>query len=163
MAGTPTRDLLGAWLLKANPTVWDVGRFLKSPDPCVRSWAVRPGSRAAMMQAGDRVLLWMSGDGRTGFDRGIWGLGWVTAPAEPWVDEKRGFWVDQQAREAVRARVQTDIPLLAEPVTATELRSHGIDRLEVQRMPQGANPSWVSRDELARLDHLLPDWPAKRP
>jgi len=155
MSGTPTRDTLGAWLLKANPRIWDLRGFLASPDPVIRSWAVRPGSRATMMKPGDRVLLWLSGDGRTGFARGIWGVGHVTHPAEPWHDAERGFWVDHQAREAVRARVRLELPLLSEPVTVDELRAYGIS-LEVQRMPAGANPSWVSRDELERLEDLLP-------
>lgn len=155
MSGTPTRETLGAWLLKANPRVWDLPGFLASPDPCLRSWAVRPGSRAALMRPGDVVLLWLSGDGGSGFARGIWGVGRVTHPAEPWHDAEPGFWVDHQAREAVRARVRVEVPLLSEPVTAAELRSHGI-RLEVQRMPAGPNPSWVSRDDLERLADLLP-------
>jgi hypothetical protein len=49
-----------------------------------------------------------------------------------------------------------DIPLFDEPVTAADLRARGVVDLEVLRMPQGANPSWVSTDQLAAIDELLP-------
>ena len=65
------------------------------------------------------------------------------------------FWRDDGARAAVRARIQVSITFLDEPVTAEELRSRGLTDLEVLRIPQGANPSWVSREQLTVLDELL--------
>jgi hypothetical protein len=41
-------------------------------------------------------------------------------------------------------------------VTAADLRARGVGDLEVLKMPQGANPSWVSTDQLAAVDELLP-------
>jgi hypothetical protein len=149
------RDNLGAWLLKANPALWDMSGFLAAGGSQIRSWAVRPGYRSRLMSPGDRVLFWVSGDGRSGLARGIWGDGRVVAPAEDWVDAEAGFWRDDNARAAVRARVRVDITFLEEPVTAAELRAHGMTDLEVLQIPQGANPSWVSRDQLARIDQLL--------
>ena len=107
-----------------------------------------------MMAPGDRVLFWVSGDGRGGLPRGIWGAGHVVAPAEDWVDAEHGFWRDDRSRRAVRARIQVDIPLFSEPVTAADLRARGVVDLEVLRMPQGANPSWVSVEQLAAIDEL---------
>ena len=153
------RAELGAWLLKANPAVWDLRGFLDAGERRLTSWAVRPGYRSALMRPGDRVLFWVSGDGRSGFPRGVWGLGAVLAPAEPWHDAERGFWTDEGSRQGVRARVEVDIRLLDEPVTAVELRAAGVDDLEVQRQPFAANPSWVSTAQLARLADLLPGWP----
>jgi EVE domain len=150
------RENLGAWLLKANPALWDISGFLQSRQNRIRSWAVQPGYRSRLITPGDRVLFWVSGDGRSGLARGIWGDGEVVAPAEDWVDDERGFWRDDTARAAVRARVQVRITFLDEPVTAEELRARGMTDLEVLRIPQGANPSWVSRDQLAVLDELLP-------
>jgi hypothetical protein len=149
------RDNLGAWLLKANPALWDLSAFLKAGENRIRSWAVQPGYRSGLMAAGDRVLFWVSGDGRSGLARGIWGDGQVVAAAEDWVDAEPGFWRDDSARAAVRARVRVSITFLTEPVTADELRARGLTDLEVLRIPQGANPSWVSRDQLAILDELL--------
>ena len=40
-----------------------------------------------------------------------------------------------------------------------DLRAAGMDALEVQRQPFMANPSFVTRDELAALLPLLPPWP----
>ena len=156
MAHAIDRDNLGAWLLKANPALWDLSGFLKAGDNRIRSWAVRPGYRSRLMAPGDRVLFWVSGDGRSGLARGIWGDGEVVAPAEDWVDAERGFWRDDGARAAVRARVQVSITFLDEPLTAEELRARGMTDLEVLRMPQGANPSWVSHDQLEVVDELLP-------
>ena len=149
MPNAITRDNLGAWLLKANPTLWDLTGFLRSGEQRLTSWAVRKGYRSALMRPGDRVLFWVSGDGRTGLVRGIWGDGEVTAPAEDWVDAEAGHWRDDRARQAVRARLSVDIRLLAEPLPVEDLRAHGLVDLEVQRIPQGANPSWVSIDQLA--------------
>jgi predicted RNA-binding protein with PUA-like domain len=153
------RDRLGAWLLKANPAVWDLRGFLDAGERRLTSWSVRPGYRSALMQPGDRVLFWVSGDGRSGFARGVWGLGAVTAPAEPWHDGERGFWTDEGARQGVRARVEVDVALLEQPVPVTELRAAGVRDLEVQRQPFGPNPSFVSTDQLARMLDLLPEWP----
>ena len=63
----------------------------------------------------------------------------------------------------MRHAVFVDIPLLDSPVTDAELRSAAIDDLEVQRVPMGSNPSWLSRDQLSRLTPLLPGWPRYRP
>ena len=156
MTPTVERARLGAWLLKANPTVWDLRAFLDAGERRLTSWAVRPGYRSALMTAGDRVLFWVSGDGRSGFARGIWGLGRVVSEAEPWVEGELGFWREAAARHGVRARVPVDIALLDEPVTDAELRASGIGDLEVQRQPFAANPSWLSREQLAAVQDLLP-------
>jgi hypothetical protein len=151
-----TRDKLGGWLLKCNPDLWDLPGFLASGEPRIQSWAVQRNYRAAMVAPGDRVLFWVSGDGRSGVPRGIWGAGHVVAPAEDWVDAEHGHWRDEESRRAVRARVRVDIPLLREPVTVADLRARGMLDLEVLRIPQGANPSWVTVGQLAQLDELLP-------
>jgi hypothetical protein len=154
-----TRDQLGAWLLKCNPALWDLRGFLDSGEERLTSWAVQPNYRSDLMAAGDRALFWVSGDGRQGLFRGIWGAGHLVAEAEDWVDGERGFWVDEGGRHAVRRRIRIDVPFLAEPVAAADLRAHGIIDLEVQRQPFMGNPSWVSRPQLERLNDLLPPWP----
>jgi hypothetical protein len=156
MARAIDRDNLGAWLLKANPALWDLQGFLQAGENRLTSWAVRPGYRTGLMTPGDRVLFWVSGDGRSGLARGIWGDGQLVAPAEDWLETEPGFWRDDRARQALRARVRVDIRLLDEPVTAAELRARGLTDLEVLRVPQGSNPSWVSRAQMAVLDELLP-------
>ena len=163
MAQAVSREVLGAWLLKANPAVWDVRRFRAEGETRVTSWSVQPGYRSALMRRGDKVLFWLSGPGTRGLARGIWGLGHVVGEAEAWSDHERGWWLDDAARQALRARVEVDVPLLDEPLPVAELRAAGIHDLEVQRVPQGSNPSWVSKDQLAALQPLLPDWPPPAP
>lgn len=160
MAQAITRDNLGAWLLKANPAVWDLHRFRADGHRSIASWAVRPGYRSRLMRGGDRVVFWVSGSGAGGLPRGIWGLGHVLAEAEAWTDTEQGWWRDDGSRQAVRGRVEVDIPLLDEPVTAAELRAAGLGDLEVLSVPQMSNPSWVSRTQLAALDTVVPTWPA---
>ena len=91
-----------------------------------------------MMKKGDRVVLWVSGVGRA--TRGIWGLGYVTSA----VDET-----------AVELCVPVDIPVFASALTDADLRAAGVVDLEVQRMPAGSNPSWVSRQQWDRIEPLL--------
>ena len=132
-----TPETLGAWLIKARPDPGsEVLALVERGGGTLTSRCVSPGYRARMMAAGDPVLLWLSGDGRR-TTRGIWGVGRVTGPVEDGV-------------------VPLELPLLEEPLAAGELVAAGIDDLEVQRMPQGANPSWVSRSQLAALAPLLP-------
>jgi len=84
------------------------------------------------------VLFWVTTHPR----RGIWGAGRVTGA----VTEHNG---------ALQVRVR--IPLFAAPVTAAELLAiDGLRSMEVFRSPQQANPSWVSREEMAVLAPLLP-------
>lgn len=159
MAATIDDSNLGAWVLKCNPEVYDLRAAVDAGIAHVDSWSVRPGYRAEMMAAGQRVLLWVSGNGRR-MARGIWGTGWVRgAVREIDVEEQPGFWVDQGARRSVRLAVPVWVPVLEEPVTVAEIRGAGLGDLEVLRIPQGANPSWVSKEQLSVLEHLLPGWP----
>ena len=160
MARAVNRNELGAWLLKCNPTAWDLRGFLDSGERRVTSWSVQPSYRSAMMASGDRALFWVSGDGRQGFARGVWGLGHVAAEAETWSESARGFWRAADGHHGIQARVEVDVALLEQPVRDLELKGAGIDDLEVQRQPFAANPSFVSSAQLARLVDLLPDWPA---
>jgi hypothetical protein len=161
MARTVDRGRLGAWLLKCNPAAWDLRGFLATGEQRLTSWSVQPSYRSALMAPGDRALFWVSGDGRQGFARGLWGLGHVLAEAESWSEGTRGFWRAADGHHGTRARVGVDILLLDQAVSDSELRGVGIDDLEVQRQPFAANPSWVSTEQLAALDDLLPSWPTR--
>lgn len=76
--------------------------------------------------------------------RGVWGLGSVTGA----VDET-----------VVEPSVPVDIPLFASALTDADLRAAGVDDLEVQRMPAGSNPSWVSKQQWDRIETLLHERP----
>jgi hypothetical protein len=134
-----TRDRLGAWLLRCNPALTDLENRFSSG---IHTWCVADNYRSRLMVPGDLVLLWLSGR-HPHYVRGIWGSGVVTAAVE-------------SAGEA-GLRIGLKLVLRDEPMTTdAELRAAGIDDLEVQRMPQGSNPSWVSREQCARLEPLLP-------
>jgi hypothetical protein len=134
-----TREALGAWLLRCNPSLSDLAARFRTP---ARSWCVADNYRSRLMAPGDPVLLWVSGQHRR-FVRGIWAAGPVTEPAHP--------------TDTSGLRVGVELRLAPEPlVTDAELRAAGVDDLEVQRMPQGSNPSWVSADQLARVVALCP-------
>ncbi|MGY1829061.1 DUF3883 domain-containing protein [Geodermatophilus sp. SYSU D01180] len=134
-----TEENLGAWLLRSNPRRSQLDSAVADGWTHVYDWDVAQNYRSRMMAAGQRVILW-STDGGKRMPRGIWGLGHVTGPA----------------RDGV---VDVDIPLLTTPITHAELEAAGIGDLEVQVQKQGPNPSWVSKEQLARLETLLPAWP----
>src|SRR3954463_8032424 len=127
------RDRLGAWIPKGNPSVWDLRGLLGSGAGRLTAWAVQPGYRTRLMAPGDKVLFWVSGDGRDGLSRGVWGLGHAVAEVEPWVEQAQGWWRTASDAHAVRERVEIDVALLDDPVEDAELRAAGIDGLEVQR------------------------------
>ena len=134
---------LGAWLLKGNADRVDlVDRF--RGDPRVESWCVQPGYRARLMNAGQRVVFWASGS-RSRLPYGVWGVGWVTGPAELHLED--GRW-----------RVPLDLTI-ADPtewVPRAELRADPrLADAEVLRQPMGANPSFLTTPQFAALtDHL---------
>ncbi|MGS0685612.1 hypothetical protein ACVBEQ_10770 [Nakamurella sp. GG22] len=136
-----TRAEFGAWLLRCNPSNNPAVTGLAAVGGRVAQWCVVSNYRSTMMADGDPVLLWVSGNGRL-LARGIWGSGVVTAPA-------------RRPGPTGGLTVAVDIPLLSEGITDGELRSRGIDDLEVQLQPMGSNPSWVSRSQHARLQQLL--------
>jgi hypothetical protein len=148
-----TADNLGAWLIKCQPKANpELPRTIREGDPQpVTRWCVADNYRSRMMASGDRVVLWVSGDGRE-LARGIWGLGWVTGQVPPMVDEL--------GAETGKLEVPLHLPLLSSGLTAETIRAAGISDLEVLRLPQGSNPSWVSVDQLTALGELLGDWPA---
>jgi len=148
MTRSITRENLGAWLVKADPESGShLSRWVEEGGKVVGSWCVVRGYRSELMAPGDKILLWVSGNGRR-VPRGIWGLGHVTGPVD-----------DTGPRPAV----PLDLPLLDEAVPAEDLLAAGITDLEVQRMPQGSNPSWISKGQLTRLTPLLPAWPKPGP
>lgn len=161
-----TADTFGSWLVRCNPAKWDLPGYIAGGGDQVDSVSVVDNYRSALMAPGDRILLWVSGNGRA-MARGIWGLGRVTAGvrdepagAEP---DHSSLWLDERTRRGVRHAVFVHIPLLDAPITDAELKSAAIDDLEVQRVPMGSNPSWMSKEQLARVRPLLPPWPAYSP
>ncbi len=150
---TITDDNLGAWLIKCSPTSGsDLPAAIRDGSiRIIENWCVSDNYRSRMMEPGDRALLWVSGDNRS-MTRGIWGAGWVTDHVRDMPD------IDGPD---VTKKVALHIPVLDEPLSDADLRAAGADDLEVQRLAVGSNPSWVSMDQLLRIQDLLGPWPAR--
>ncbi|KRE43712.1 EVE domain-containing protein [Knoellia sp. Soil729] len=157
MARLITDEKLGAWLLKCDPEANpELRHRVESPGAVVvRTWCVANTYRSRMMKPGDRAVLWISGNGRR-LTRGIWGVGWVTG------DIQQGR---ADAPPASLGDVPLDIPLFEKgaEVSSTALVGAGITDLEVQLQPRMSNPSWVTREQLSRMETLLGSWPAYVP
>jgi hypothetical protein len=115
------------------------------------------------MRRGDRILLWVGGQSRS-YERGIWGTGLVTGETMydvAQVDHAISpYWRDREAGEQHRNFAKVRItPLVNTAVTDATLRRRGITDLEVQRQPQGISPSWVTREQLVRIDEAMRDQP----
>lgn len=73
---SPAAFDLGAWLLKCNPKMWDLTRFVSDGNRTIRSWTIsRYRERFA---AGQPVLFWVTGSTGAEPAPGLWGAGVVT-------------------------------------------------------------------------------------
>lgn len=134
--GTP----VGAWVLKANPAVWDVGAFLRSREP-LHDWRLAPSYRVDLVAPGHPVVLWVTrGDAR--YRAGVWGIGRVTgAPRADVGEPEDHLWRDLAARDQVRPYVPVDLEVLDEPVALEHLREDPrFDGAEIVRAPRVASP-----------------------
>lgn len=178
-----SRENLGAWLLKCNPNVWDLGRFIDDGGDEIWSWSVADNYRTELMEPGDRAVFWVSGSLTGRLARGIWAIGYLTSSAraavdvddldeaddivqpagtdeeaEPGADDD--YWLDDDQAARVRFNVEAHLPLLHDPIKASELlQVPGVRSLEVIVQPQGSNPSFIDTQQLAALLPLLPPWP----
>lgn len=151
MARRVTRENLGAWLLRCNPkNEPELPRLIARGGHRIEQWCVADNYRSEMITAGDPIVFWISGDGRR-LARGIWGIGNVLGIDLAQRPAAHGREIHGVAAPDGRSRVEVDIPLLPVAVSDAMLRTWGIDDLEVQVQPQGSNPSWISRGQLARL------------
>lgn len=133
-----TAESLGAWLLKTDPASTPVGELVASGFRSMTSRCVRRSYRTELMAPGQLVLLWVSGrDPR--FPAGIYAQGRLVARP----DESLEVAIELEPFDPPVLRSE----LLADPV---------LSGIEVLRMPAGSNPSYLTRDELARLREFWP-------
>ena len=135
---------LGAWLLKVDPA-GPGARELLAGGPREVTRCVRRSYRTSLMEPGQPVLLWVSGrDAR--IPAGVHAQGRITGVPQP------ADGADAQQLEVSVHLVPVDPPVLRAQLLADPVLS----RIEVVRMPAGSNPSYLGREELARLRELLP-------
>ncbi|MCF7552190.1 DUF3883 domain-containing protein [Pseudonocardia sp. WMMC193] len=167
--GGPTAGSLGAWVLKCNPQVWNFAGFLAGDERMIDDWTVQEGYRSDMIEHGQRVLLWVTGSIDGPLPRGFWGSGWTTGTVQHLAATGDGddavdgdvvdYWLDLDARDRMRIAAPLELQVWDTPIRETQVVDVlGPDSLEVMRARQMSNPSWISADDLARLEPLLPPW-----
>lgn len=149
---------LGAWLLKLNPRVWDLDRWVNDGARPITRWAVQDNYRSAMMAPGQAVALWVGGTSRV-HPAGVLGIGTVTGPCVPSTEEQgaaeQGYWLNRRAARQTRLLAQVDVPLWSTPVHAHVCRTHpALKDLEVLRQANGSNPTFLTPDQLAAVQEL---------
>lgn len=136
-------ESLGAWLLKVDPAGTSVRELLADGAGDVTR-CVRRSYRTSLMEPGQRVLLWVSGRD-PGNPAGIHAQGRIT-----------GFPQPADGADPRRLEVCLSLEPVDPPVLRTDLLADPVlSRIEVVRMPAGSNPSYLGREELARLRELL--------
>ena len=133
-----TTDSLGAWLVKARGSDAGTQVHARAGFADVDTRCVRPTYRTELVEAGQRVLLWVSGD-EPGLPAGIHAHGRTTGRAHDGV-------------------IPVELAALESPLLRSELVGHPeLSAMEVLRMPAGSNPSYVTREQLAVLVEMCPD------
>ena len=148
-----TRENLGAWLLKCNPAIWDIESFVSTRE-VPHAWAVQPSYRTDLIEAGQRVFLWVTGRDNASVRPGLWAAGTVTGPIyEESVDIDDPFWLDDDQRDRSTHFMPFEIRMLPEPIARRSLQSDPrLAGMEIFRQPRMSNPLWISHDELAALE-----------
>lgn len=131
-------ETLGAWLVKASGREPSTRAHVRAGFADVTTRCVQPTYRTDLVAAGQRVLLWVSGN-EPGLPAGIHARGRTTGPAAA----------------GVMPVVLTPLPV---PLLRSELVGHpDLAAIEVLRMPAGSNPSFVTHEQLRVLVELCPD------
>ena len=146
---------VGAWLLKANPAVWDIGSFLASGIQVDR-WRLAPSYRCDLMRPGHPVVLWVT-RGDPEFGPGVWAVGQVTAePADDVGEPDDELWRDRGAQRQVRPYVEVRMSVLSEPVSADEARAHpDLAGMELFRAPRMGSPVALAPGEYEAMVGLV--------
>lgn len=161
MAELVSRDNLGAWVLKCNPAVWDLERFLEVGGDNITDWSVQENYRSDLMRKGDPVVFWVAGkrEGDPVF-RGLWGVGRLAG--EPQMnpageqDPDDSLWLDLEKEATHDYGVLADLPLLEEPIPADVLENDPVLRdCEIFRAQQVGNPSFLTKQEYESLQQIL--------
>ncbi len=157
--GTP----VGAWVLKARPSLWDIGEALRQGVE-LDWWRLAPSYRVELVHAGQPCVMWVTrGDATT--RSGIWAVGEITGePAEDTGDPDDPLWIDRDAQRQVRPRIPVRLEVLERPVLREELVAHpDLSRTEILRVPRIGNPAALTPTEWAALVALVEDDPGNTP
>ena len=133
-----TTATLGAWLLKASGAAASTGTHVRTGFADASTWCVQPTYRTELVEAGQPVLLWVSGSERE-HPAGIYARGRTTGPAQAGL-------------------MPIALTPVLHPLLRSELVGHpGLATMEVLRVPAGSNPSFVTPEQLRVLAELCPE------
>lgn len=147
---------VAAWMLKANPEVWDVEAALRDGRD-LDTWRLAPSYRVELVAPGHPCVLWVTGTGAAAARAGVRALGVVTTDPYPDVgDPDDPAWGDPAAARVVRPYVGVHLEVLAEPLSRAEVRADPrLADLEVLRRPRMGSPLAVRADELAAMQESV--------
>lgn len=149
--GTP----VAAWVLKARPSLWDIGAALREGVE-LDWWRLAHSYRAELVAPGHPCAMWVTrGDPTT--PAGVWAIGTVTGvPVDDAGDPEDPLWRDHDARRQVRPRIPVELEVLERPVLLEELRAHPVlSRVELLRVPRIGNPAALTPEEWVALEGVL--------
>lgn len=154
--------IVAAWLLKANPAVWDVIAAVESGGE-IDSWRMAPSYRTMLVAPGHPVVLWVTGPRGAAWTPGVWGIGTVTSePYDDVGDPLDGGWFDLSARDRVRPYIRCRIRAV-EPIARDELAADPrfVDA-EILTSPRLGSPLAVTADELGAITDRVSHRRARR-
>ncbi|CAN5549309.1 hypothetical protein BH10ACT3_BH10ACT3_08350 [soil metagenome] len=148
---------VGAWMLKAQPDVWDIGSALRDGVE-LDSWRLAPSYRAELVHVGHPCVLWITrGDNRV--PSGVWAIGEVTGEPDLDVgDPDDDLWRDARARRELRPMVPVRLRALRRGVSKELIRADPrLASIEMFRVPRMGNPAALTPEEWWALEELVLD------
>ncbi len=142
----------GAWLMKCNPTIWDIQQFIADGHVVIEGWSLKETYRLAHMRQGDPCLLWVTDQGS--IPGGVYATGQITGlPERAQGDE---YWVDPEDGERVQPYADLELTMLATPLERERVQEEpGLADAEIFRQPWASNPGVLSRDEWRLISEML--------
>lgn len=153
-----THDLIGCWVVKANPETWNYLSALEDEEAQgagqlrERNWTMGGTYRTEMMARGDPVVLWVTG--RT--NPGIYEVGRVTGEASEVDGMDPAYAVDIAKASQTALAVPFESALVEPPVPREDLKTDpALAACEQFRIPQMSNPTFLTPDEASALGRHL--------
>lgn len=164
MAKTPriTAVNLGGWVLRCNPDVYDLPQAVQDGEDKVWDWLVAKSYRTDVMAPGQRVVLWVGGPPTATRTPGVWGIGYVTGPANLRVDadEPSDYWLCEERAARLEWVVDLDVDILPTTIAADELKAMPeLAGMELFRAPQMSNPVYIGPEEMSAIERQVGPWP----
>lgn len=150
--GSITRADVGAWVVKANPQMWDVHAAI-GRDESLPGYRLYPSYRIDLVEPGDRVLIWATQDRARKLPAGFVGEAIVDGLPE----NGRGtgdLWRDRSEKVKIRPYLGLrETVWWDQPVDVGACRADPVlSGLEVIRVPQLGNPNYATPEQVAALD-----------